>query len=163
MEEANFMSAKKAYADFLDELLVWLPGQVGNDAGLRFMIRGAKKVSKNDYDYTVKFPAPSGGRRKAYLCFAQNDDPKSKVFDVEFSIGSKLTYGWLKAEASRMLPEGRCGTYYSKGDVFWARTEWGREGEWDRLHSPLTRTRLFKYALDALRLAKHALDHEADL
>ena len=157
------MTAKVAYADFLRELLDWLPGQVGNDAGLRFMISRARIVSKNGYDYTVKFRAPSGGRRKAYLCFAQNDDPKSKVFAVEFSIGSKLTYGWLEAEASRMLPEGRCGTYYSKGDIFFARTEWGREGDWDRLHSPLTRTRLFKYALDALRLAKRALDHEAHL
>lgn len=40
-------------------------------------------------------------------------------------------------------------------------TEWGQEGEWDHLYSPPIRTRLFKYALDALRFAKHALDYEA--
>jgi len=161
------MTAKEAYADFLRDLLAWLPGQVGNDSGLLFMARGAEIAPKNDYDYTVKFPAPSGGRRKAYLFFAQDmlppDDPKSKVFAVDFSIGSKLTYGWLEAEAKRMLPEGTCGKYNpGKGDIFFAQTEWGREGEWDRLYSPPTRARLFKYALDALRLAKHALDHEAN-
>jgi hypothetical protein len=72
MEDVNIMTAKEAYADFLHDLLAWLPGQVGNDACLLFMIRGAETVRNNDFEYTVKFPAPSGGRRKAYLFFAQN-------------------------------------------------------------------------------------------
>jgi hypothetical protein len=91
------------------------------------------------------------------------NDPESKVFAVDFSIGSELTYGWLEAEANRMLPEGRCGTYYSKGDIFFVQMEWGREGEWDRLYLPPIRPRLFKYAIDALGFAKHALEHEASL
>jgi len=159
------VTAKKAYADFLRALLAWLPAQVGDDAGLLFMIRGAEISPKNDYDYTVKFPGRSTDRRKAYLYFARNtNDPKSKVFAVDFSIGSKLTYGWLKAEANRMLPEGSCDKYnYGKGDIFFVQTEWGQEGEWDRLYSRPVRMRLCQYARDALRFAKRALDHEASL
>lgn len=162
------MTAKKAYADFLRDLLAWLPAQVGDNAGLLFMIRGAEISPKNDYDYTVKFPGRSTDRRKAYLYFARNmlspNDPKSKVFAVGFSIGSKLTYVWLEAEANRMLPEGSCEKYdYGKGDILFVQTEWGQEGEWDRLYSRPVRMRLFQYALDALRFAKRALDHEASL
>lgn len=84
---------------------------------------------------------------------------------MDFSIGPKLTYGWLEAEAMRMLPEKTICDKYNpgKGDIFFAQTEWGRGGEWDRLCSPAIRSRLFKFAIDALRFAKRALEHEASL
>ena len=158
------MTAKEAYADFLRDLLAWLPGQVGDDTNLLFMIRGAIPPQE-DCKPVVRFPGP--GRRKAYLFFAQNmllpEDKDSRVFAVDFSIGAKFTYGWLETEATRMLPGGECGKYdRGKGDIFFVQTEWGKESEWDLLYSSPVRARLFKYALDALRFAKHALDHEAN-
>jgi hypothetical protein len=91
------------------------------------------------------------------------EDKESMVFDVEFGIGVKLNYGWLETEAGRMLPDGKSGQYYNgKGDIFFVQTEWGKKGEWELLYSPPVRARLFKYALDALRFAKHALDHAAN-
>jgi hypothetical protein len=160
------MTAKEAYADFLRDLLAWLPGQVGSDTDLLFMIRGAVLASRNDWEYEMRFPGP--GRRKAYLFFAKNMFPpydiKSKVFAVGFSIGAKLNYDWLKTEATRMLPGGECDKYYNgKGDVFFVQTEWCKEGERDLLYSSPVRARLFQYSLDALRFAKHALDHAANI
>lgn len=160
------MSAKDAYGHFVHDLLAWLPAQVGDDTALLFMIQEAVVPSQNDWKYTIRFPGP--GRRRAYLFFAQNMRPpydtKSKVFAVGFSIGTKLTYGWLEAEAAHMLGSGESGKYNEgKGDIFFVQTEWGKEGEWNRLYSSPVRARLFKYGLDALRFAKQALDREASL
>ena len=159
------MTGKEAYHHFMNGLKKWLPSQVLGSQGLLHMVRGMTIRANKDYEYVAVFPGP--GRRKAYLCFAQNmirNDRNSKVFAVEFSVGSKLNRNWLQREAARMLPAGESGPYDSgKGERFFVQFEWGTPDEYDRLLSDPLRIQLYYLALDALRFADHALQHETML
>ena len=159
------MTAKEAYHHFMSGLKDWLPSHVLGSQGLLHMVRGMTIRANKDYEYVAVFPGP--GRRKAYLCFAQNmirHDRDSKVFAVEFSVGSKLNSNWLRREAARMLPKGERDVYPStKGERFFVQFEWGTADEYDRLISDPLRIQLYDVALDALRFADHALQHETML
>ena len=110
------MTAKRAYSRFMRAMLAWLSGQVQDDAGLSMMVREATFPSQNGWEYAVTFALPDRCRRRTcYLFFAQNMKPpydrETKVFALDFSIGSKLRYKSLKAEASEKLPTGVSGKF----------------------------------------------------